>query len=290
MKLSAALSARAVVAAIVVSSVTLSGCASTPSDPRDPLEPMNRAFYAFNRAADQAVINPVARGYRDYVPQPIRTGVNNFFENINDIWRAVNGLLQGDVPRAFDYVGRFFINTTIGIGGIFDVATDDLGLKGGPNDLGMTFAKWGIQDGPYLEIPLFGPSTVRDGIGFGIESYFDPLFWALDPAGAAWQYGQFVVRYVNARSRLLDTEQLIGDALDPYAFRRDSYFQYRRSLNAPTGKSERAELDESLPLEPAASPASSASPESDRAVDGADRAPEQRVQIEPAALVPDAAM
>lgn len=229
--------ARAALVAGLISLSMLGGCTSTPTDPRDPLEPMNRALYQFNMAFDTTLLKPAAEVYRWAIPQPVRTGFTNFVENFRDIWRVINGLLQGDLPRAGDYFGRILINTTVGVAGIFDAATD-LGIKGGPNDLGMTFAKWGIGDGPYLEVPFLGPSTARDATGVAIEAYFDPLWWALDSAGWEWQWGQFWVRYINARSRLLDTDKLIQDALDPYAFRRDSYFQFRRSLVAPAGKTE----------------------------------------------------
>ncbi|MGH8617802.1 MAG: MlaA family lipoprotein [Burkholderiales bacterium] len=229
--------ARAALVAGLISLAMLGGCTSTPSDPRDPLEPMNRVFYQFNMAFDTTLLKPAAEVYRWALPQPVRTGFNNFVENFRDIWRVVNGLLQGDLPRAGDYFGRIVVNTTVGVLGIFDAATD-LGIKGGPNDLGMTFAKWGIGDGPYLEVPFLGPSTARDATGTAIEAVYDPLWWALYNAGWKWQWGQFWVRYINARSRLLDTDKLIADSLDPYAFRRDSYFQFRRSLVTPTGKTE----------------------------------------------------
>jgi phospholipid-binding lipoprotein MlaA len=145
------------------------------------------------------------------------------------------------------------VNTTVGVLGIFDPATD-IGFKGGPNDLGMTFAKWGIGDGPYLEVPFLGPSTARDATGVAIEAWYDPLQRALHRwSTRGWEWGVFTARYINARSRLLDTDKLIQDALDPYAFRRDSYFQFRRSLVTPSGKTEGEgegpDADEGLPRE-----------------------------------------
>jgi phospholipid-binding lipoprotein MlaA len=231
--------ARAIlVAGALAASVLLSGCTSNPTDPRDPLEPMNRVFYTFNRAVDTTIIKPAAEVYRWAIPQVVRTAFTNVIENTRDLWRIVNSLLQGDVSRAGDYFGRIVVNTTAGVLGIFDAATE-LGIKGGPNDLGMTFAKWGIGDGPFLVVPMFGPTTVRDGIGIGIETWYDPLQRALHHwSTSGWEWGVFTVRYINARSRLLDTDKLIEDALDPYAFQRDSYFQYRRSLYSPTGKTD----------------------------------------------------
>lgn len=265
--------ARAALVAGLISLSMLGGCTSTPSDPRDPLEPMNRAFYQFNMAMDTTLIKPAAEVWRWALPQPVRTGFTNAIENIRDIWRVINGLLQGDMPLAGNYVGRILVNTTVGVLGIFDAATD-LGIKGGPNDLGMTFAKWGIGDGPYLEIPLFGPSTVKDGIGVGIEAWFDPLQRALHSwSTSGWEWGVFAARYINARSRLLDTDKLIQDALDPYAFRRDSYFQFRRSLYEPPGYTPRSggegpDADEAQPRDgaqlaptPNAQPAEAAKPE-----------------------------
>lgn len=204
----------------------LTGCA-TNGDPRDPLEPFNRGVYHFNDTVDKAVFKPVAQGYRAVLPNPVRTGVSNFFSNIDDIFVTANNLLQGKVQTAASDFGRLLANTTLGIGGLFDVATS-FGLEKHNEDFGQTLGYWGIGDGPFLMIPLTGPSTVRDAVGTAVQFYFDPV-WNLD--NVPTRNSLAGLRIINTRANLLDAEKVLDEAaLDPYTFLRDAYLQQRRSL------------------------------------------------------------
>jgi phospholipid-binding lipoprotein MlaA len=223
------------IAAAFAAAAILAGCATqrAPS-PRDPLEPMNRAVFEFNDAADKAVFKPVAQGYRAVLPDMVRTGVRNFFSNMRDPWIAVNQLLQGKVELALSDGWRFIVNTTFGIGGIFDVAAD-MRLPKHNEDFGQTLAVWGLGDGPYLVIPIWGPSTVRDGVGLVADAYAYLPWWIPDwldfEHRVAWQNSLTALDFVNIRSNLLDATNILEEAaLDRYAFVRDAYFQRRRSL------------------------------------------------------------
>jgi phospholipid-binding lipoprotein MlaA len=223
------------IAAAFAAAAILAGCATqrAPS-PRDPLEPMNRAVFEFNDAADKAVFKPVAQGYRAVLPDMVRTGVRNFFSNMRDPWIAVNQLLQGKVEAALSDGWRFIVNTTFGIGGIFDVAAD-MRLPKHNEDFGQTLAVWGLGDGPYLVIPIWGPSTVRDGVGLVADAYAYLPWWIPDwldlEHRVAWQNSLTALDFVNIRSNLLDATNILEEAaLDRYAFVRDAYFQRRRNL------------------------------------------------------------
>lgn len=204
----------------------LTGCASN-GDPRDPLEPFNRGVYHFNDTVDKAVMKPIAQGYRFVLPSPVRTGVSNVFSNVDDVFVTVNNLLQGKFHTAASDFARLLANTTLGIGGIFDVASS-FGLEKHNEDLGQTFGYWGIGNGPFLMIPLTGPSTVRDAVGSAVQFYFDPV-WNID--NVATRNSLAGLRVVNTRANLLDAEKVLDEAaLDPYTFLRDAYLQQRRSL------------------------------------------------------------
>ena len=206
--------------------LALTGCA-TNGDPRDPLEPLNRGVYKFNDVVDQALLKPVAKGYKAVLPNPVRTGVGNFFSNIDDALIAVNNLLQFKFVAALSDVGRLLTNTTIGIGGIFDVASN-FGLEKHNEDFGQTLGYWGIGDGPFLMLPLLGPSNVRDTVGLAAYYYLDPV-WNLSHVPTRNTLG--VIRVVDRRARLLDAEKVLDEAaLDPYTFLRDAYIQQRRNL------------------------------------------------------------
>ena len=159
--------------ALIGFALALSGCAST-SDPRDPFEPINRGVYKFNDTLDQALLKPAAKGYNAVLPNPVRTSVGNFFANLDDALIAVNNLLQFKVERAASDVARLIANTTFGIGGLFDVATS-FGLEKHNEDFGQTFGYWGIGDGPFLMLPLLGPSNVRDSVGLLAYFKLDPV-------------------------------------------------------------------------------------------------------------------
>ena len=242
-------------------SVTLfAGCAST-NNPRDPLEPLNRAVYHFNDGLDKAIMKPVATVYREVLPDVVRTGVTNFFNNLYDILTALNNLLQGKIADAVSDVGRLAVNTTVGVAGLIDVATE-IGLERHKEDFGQTLGRWGIGDGPYLQIPFLGPSSVRDAIGAFGDYKVDPIRWIWRDH-VATRNSLWGLYFVNLRASLLDSTKILDEAaLDPYEFQRDAYLQRRRNLiydgNPPSQKEEedlpelktkpRTELDE--PLKP----------------------------------------
>jgi phospholipid-binding lipoprotein MlaA len=207
--------------------VALVGCASGPNaNPRDPLEPMNRKVTAFNDAVDGAVLKPVATVYRDITPDPVRTGVNNFFENLRDIWSFINASLQLRPREAAENFLRFNVNTVFGVAGLFDVASD-MGLERTRLDFGQTLGRWGVPSGPYLVLPIFGPSTVRDAAGFSIESSGDLVQGISD---VSTRNSLYLLRAVETRANLLRATTLLeGAALDKYSFTRELYLQRRES-------------------------------------------------------------
>lgn len=209
----------------MVFSLVAGGCA-TSNTPGDPLEGFNRAMFSFNDALDEAVLKPIATGYRNVAPEPARECVGNVFSNINDVFVAVNSLLQGKVGDAVSDACRVLINSTVGILGCFDVASK-MGLEKHNRDFGQTFGKWGIPSGPYLVLPFLGPSNFRDGVGTAIYSSLDPV-WANHIPTRNVAYS---LRTVNRRADLLNASSALEDAaLDKYAFVRDAYGQRRQSL------------------------------------------------------------
>ena len=217
---------RALILCAAVSLFVLGGCAST-GNPRDPLEPLNRGIYSFNDHVDHLLVKPAAEIYRGVVPEIVRTGVSNFFSNINDVIVALNNLLQGKFMNAVSDVGRIVVNTTAGVLGIFDVATD-IGLEKHNEDFGQTLGYWGIGSGPYIVLPLLGPSSLRDSVGLLADWKTDPKTY-VEPArdrNRIW-----ALYFVGRRSELLDTSKILEvAALDPYEFLRDAYLQRRRNL------------------------------------------------------------
>lgn len=208
----------------------IAGCSSLPAgehDPEDPHEGFNRSMYEFNDDLDRAVLKPVATAYTDVLPQPIRTGVSNFYDNLTYLDTTINSFLQGKVVQGTSDLGRFIVNTTLGIAGIFDVATY-MGLEKHDEDFGQTLAVWGVPDGPYLVLPLFGPSNLRDSFGYGGDYYLGVLD-NFDDVRVRNSY--FFARLVHTRSELLSATQLVEDAsVDSYVFVRDGYMQRRRFL------------------------------------------------------------
>lgn len=209
------------------------GCATTSNpNPKDPWEGFNRGVYKFNDTVDRALLKPVAQAYTYVTPQPVRSCIHNMFSNVGDLWSATNSFLQG---RGHDFVntlGRFLFNTTMGIGGCFDVASAN-GAHKIPNDFGTTLGVWGISQGPYLVLPIWGPSSVRDGVGLigdwkgGTYTYTNPS--ALDDN--ALRNSLWGLELIDARARLLDTTNMVDNvALDPYSFVRDAYLQRRASM------------------------------------------------------------
>jgi phospholipid-binding lipoprotein MlaA len=207
--------------------LVLSGCASH-GDPRDPLEPMNRAIYHFNETVDKAVMKPVAEGYRAAVPKPVQTGVRNFFSNLNDVTVLANDALQLKAEYAGRDLLRITINTSFGLLGLLDVA-QDMGLKKRNKDFGQTLGYWGTSSGPYLVLPFYGPSSVRDAAGRVVDSlYFDPV---QNPEVFPQRTVPVVLDVIDTRvERLKVKDALDSAALDPYEFTRDVFLERRTSL------------------------------------------------------------
>ncbi len=222
----------AALAAVLALAVT--GCATVPKgaeNPKDPLQSLNRGVYQFNDAVDHAVLKPVAQGYRWVTPSFVRTGVRNFFANLNDVQVTVNDLLQGKVRQGGQDALRFAVNSTFGVLGFVDVASRT-GLEKHNEDFGQTLGVWGVGPGPYLVLPLFGPSTVRDTVGRVGDLPESPSI-AFTHWSSAHRLELFGVDAVSAREGLLDTEDLIDDAMvgnDRYNFIRDAFLQRRQSL------------------------------------------------------------
>lgn len=207
------------------------GCASTGGEQRapsakDPYEGFNRAMYGFNDALDRAILKPVAKGYRTVTPDPVESGIGNFFANLGAPIDILNSLLQGKFGTALSGTGRFLVNSTVGLFGFFDPAAA-LGLEAHDEDFGQTLAVWGLDSGPYLVLPFLGPSTVRDAVGMVPDYYADPLFYYEDDGE---EHVLTALWIIDTRARLLDAEQFLEDAYDPYSFLRDAYLQRREYL------------------------------------------------------------
>lgn len=197
------------------------------ANPRDPWEGFNRAVFAFNEGLDDLVLRPVATVYRDFVPQFVRTGVNNVFNNFADAWGAVNSLLQGKPEAAVTDTMRFALNTTFGLFGLLDIATE-AGMEPSREDFGQTLGRWGLGAGPYLVLPLLGPSSLRDASALPADVYASPTA-VVDGETAEW--GWRTLGIVNRRANLLGATKVLDDiALDKYSFVRDAYLARRRSL------------------------------------------------------------
>lgn len=231
-------------------SLLLAGCASGPNaNPRDPLEPYNRAMFKFNDAVDNAVMEPVATGYKNITPKPVRTAVTNFFSNIGDLWSIFNNALQLKGEGTYNSVVRFTTNTVLGLGGFIDVATE-MDIERRKQDFGLTLGRWGVPQGPYLVLPLFGPSTVRDTGGLAVDAYAYAPGYIHDIPVRNSIYGVYLV---NTRANLLGTTSLVESAaLDKYSFTRDAYLQLRQHQEALGSDEDETEwMNESAP-EPAA--------------------------------------
>jgi phospholipid-binding lipoprotein MlaA len=234
----------------------MSGCATGPDRKAgDPLEPMNRVIFNVNDKVDTAVAVPIAKGYQKVTPQPIRQAISNFFSNIGDLDNLANSLLQLHITEAAETLMRFTMNTVFGIGGLLDFATP-AGLPKHRQDFGLTLGRWGVPSGPYLVLPLFGPSSFRDSIGFAVDFRFNPIHY-LDWQPRTVLYG---VQFVSVRSDLLGATNLLQQAaLDKYSFVRDAYTQQRRALLRGTGAPEQALPDYGDSDESGAAPAAPAS-------------------------------
>lgn len=258
------------------------GCASVPHpNPQDPWESYNRSMFKFNDALDRALIKPVTLGYVALTPQPVQTCIHNMFNNVGDVWSAFNSFIQGRGVDFFNTLGRVMFNSTMGLGGCIDVASMN-GARRIQNDFGTTLGVWGFKPGPYVVLPVLGPSTVRDSFG-----------WAGDAAG---YWGMFIatgveksvplrnsitaMKFIDTRANLIDADKLVDRvALDRYSFIRDAYLQRRKAMvDSRHGKNGAANLpdysDESLPdysddeapsAQPSARPADQAGPQNRQA-------------------------
>jgi phospholipid-binding lipoprotein MlaA len=227
---------------------TVPGGANVGVDPRDPWERWNRGVYGFNDAVDSTVLKPVATAYQKVVPSIVRRGVDNFFGNFGDAWSMVNNLLQGKVENGLRDMFRVTTNTVFGLGGLLDIATE-MRLDRQGEDFGQTLGYWGVGSGPYVVLPLLGPSTLRDTSALPLDTYVSPNLVVNDSAAKA---GLTTLGVVNLRANLLGASRMLDDvALDKYNFTRDAYLQRRRNQvfdgNPPPEAEERFDLPEAQP-------------------------------------------
>jgi phospholipid-binding lipoprotein MlaA len=213
----------------------LAGCATGPdAHPRDPLEPFNRAVFQFNDALDQAMLKPVAQGYEAALPSPVRTGVNNFFGNWRDLWSALNAALQLRPQPAAENLMRFSVNTFLGLGGVLDIASE-MGIPRTRLDFGHTLGRWGVPAGPYLVLPVLGPSTLRDAAALPVDRQGDAVVQGIDHVPT--RNSAAALRLVDQRASLLKAGDLLEQAsLDKYGFTRDAFLARRqRQIDAARG-------------------------------------------------------
>ena len=214
---------------LAILALALAGCATVPSgkpDPRDPWEGFNRASYKFNDTLDRAVAKPVAKGYKKVTPRFVRTGVSNFFSNLDTVPTILNDVLQGKIKQAGHDSGRFLLNSTVGLGGLFDPASA-AGMERNDEDFGQTLGKWGVKSGPYLMLPILGPSTVRDAVAKPVDSYSSPLNYLEDDSTRYILRG---VEFLDLRADLLTLDDQIERSYDKYAFIRNAWLQRREFL------------------------------------------------------------
>jgi phospholipid-binding lipoprotein MlaA len=220
--------ARSLLAVVAVAG--LSACVTLPPNhqkvPQDPWESWNRGVYQFNDKVDRAVIKPVTKAYVKHVPTPIRSGVSNFFANVDTPTVMINDALQGKLRAAGNDLGRFLMNSVVGLGGLFDPASS-AGLDRNFGDFGLTLGHWGVHPGPFLELPIFGPSDVRDGTSKVVDHYTRPLTYL---PNEYWNWGLYVPYAIDVRASLLPLDPQIQQAYDPYAFIRDAYLARRAYL------------------------------------------------------------
>ncbi|MCW9023593.1 MAG: VacJ family lipoprotein [Gammaproteobacteria bacterium] len=215
---------------LLLAGILLSGCASVsgPPEEHDPFESYNRAMYKFNDTVDRAVFKPVAETYKDYVPDPVQTGVSNFFGNLGDVVTLFNDLLQGKFAQAASDFSRIVWNSTLGVLGLFDVASH-MELPKHDEDFGQTLAVWGVGDGPYLVLPFLGPSTMRDTGGLVVDIYTHPLSYPIIEDDAA-NWAAVGLAFIDKRVELLTASKVLDEAaLDPYLFMREAYLQLRQN-------------------------------------------------------------
>jgi phospholipid-binding lipoprotein MlaA len=212
---------------VMLVTVAATGCASfRTAAPGDPLEPINRGIFSFNNTFDHYLFKPIAKGYDAVVPGPVKTGVSNVFQNVSDMQSIVSDAVQLKPAKLGDDLGRVLLNSTIGIGGIFDLATP-MGIERGDEDFGQSFGYWGLGPGPYLMLPFMGPSSLRDIAGRGIDGQIDPFSLL---SSVPVRNSLTGLRVVDARVGLFPAEALMNQAaLDRYTFLRSAYLQRRES-------------------------------------------------------------
>ena len=210
----------------------LAGCATTgPRTPGDPYENINRKMWKLDESLDKAVMRPVAKGYIAVMPHPVRHGLSNMLDNVTEPFSFINGMLQGKPKRALNSLGRFVINSTVGVAGFMDVAGRN-GYKKTPEDLGQTFAVWGAKKSTYLVLPLYGPTTIRDGIGTVASQWVDPYRIVIRKELSFWPAaGLTAFEFVDARANLIDSgaDALLDSSADSYAVARSAYLQHRQA-------------------------------------------------------------
>jgi len=213
---------------LIFAVLLVGGCATTGGTPADPLEGFNRGVYAFNKTVDRVLLKPATQLYRAVTPDPLETAISNFFANIRDVIIAANDLLQAKPTAAVEDGARVVFNSTLGLGGLIDIASG-FGIERHREDFGQTLGRWGIDSGPYLVLPIFGPSSVRDAAGLGIDTVFlDPVFYIGD---VPTRNGLVGGRTIDKRARLMKAEKILKQAaLDEYSFVRDAYLQRRKHL------------------------------------------------------------
>ena len=210
--------------ALLLAALSLTGCASLSQ--KDPYEKFNRSMFAFNDAVDTHALKPAATAYKAVLPSFVQTGVNNFFSNLSDVWSSANNLMQGKGERGLSDFTRVLFNSTFGLGGVIDIASE-AGLAKHNEDFGQTLGYWGVPPGPYIMLPILGPSTLRDTAGLPVDIAADP--WGYRVSSRTRNVGT-VVRVVDQRAVLLDATNLMEEAaLDRYEFIRDGYLQQRKS-------------------------------------------------------------
>lgn len=261
---------RAIFALVALS---LAGCASQPSgktDPRDPWERFNRASFAFNDRLDRAIAKPAAKAYKKVTPRFVRTGLSNALSNINTPSTIVNDLFQGKFAQAGRDTGRFLLNSTLGLGGLFDPASA-AGFDQNDEDFGQTLGAWGVKSGPYLMIPILGPSTVRDAFGRFPDQFTYPPNYLED---ARTRYAIRAVEFLDLRVELLALDEQLGRSFDRYAFVRNAWLQ-RREFKVKDGNVEDTDLDSGEEFQDDASeaPATDGTEANEAPADGAAEAP-----------------
>ena len=233
--------------AVATAAIFVAAGAAQAQKANDPLEGWNRAVFGFNEGLDAAVLKPVATGYKTVVPELVRNGVSNVFSNIGDGWSAINQLLQGKPVAAAQMTIRVATNTLFGIGGLFDVASD-LGIERQQEDFGQTLGSWGLPPGPYIVLPLLGPSSLRDTTALPIDMQWRPAALSND---SATRVGLSTLQLISVRASLLSASRIVDDiALDKYVFVRDGYLSRRRSLVYDGEPPDLPEPDDEPPVAP----------------------------------------